>query len=202
MIHIRLTPFSSRWPRKVGNSFFFVSPALTFICFFFRLKPANCSHLNAKIVGTSRCSWCPTCPNTFAPPPISSPPFGHRKIYCCACVFICFYCLRSIFHFALLSLPFFILFICPRFMSHAGRQACRNIFARTHTHTPVGHIRSQKVSVYVSVMNMYVFIMKRVDGEAGRSFLQHRKCSTTLDWHMNYILIIQPDSVGVLTFAL
>lgn len=98
--------------------------------------------------------------------------------------------------------PFFILFICPRFMSHAGRQACRNIFARTHTHTPVGHIRSQKVSVYVSVMNMYVFIMKRVDGEAGRSFLQHRKCSTTLDWHMNYILIIQPDSVGVLTFAL
>lgn len=97
---------------------------------------------------------------------------------------------------------FFILFICPRFMSHAGRQACRNIFARTHTHTPVGHIRSQKVSVYVSVMNMYVFIMKRVDGEAGRSFLQHRKCSTTLDWHMNYILIIQPDSVGVLTFAL
>lgn len=88
---------------------------------------------------------------------------------------------------------FRILFICPRFMSHAGRQACRNIFARTHTHTPVGHTHYPWVCVYYM---RYEYVCVHYDVGGGWNFLQHRKCSTTLVWHMNYILIIQPASVG------
>lgn len=111
--------------------------------------------------------------------------------------------LRVRFHLLLLSslylsfrplrVFFRILFICPRFMSHAGRQACRNIFARTHTHTPVGHTHYPWVCVYYM---RYEYVCVHYDVGGGWNFLQHRKCSTTLVWHMNYILIIQPASVG------
>jgi len=74
------------------------------------------------------------CP-LFHPPPFLLPPVFHLKIYCCACVFICFYCLRSIFHFAL-GFYFFGFYLFAQDLCHMQEdRACRNIFARTHTHT-------------------------------------------------------------------